>query len=712
MSLFSKNWYRVEQLKPRLKPQIEIAPQQQRGERVYALRDPVSGAIQLFSEQAYSVLGLMNGERTLDDIWTRAGDLLKDDLPTQEDVIALVSSLYQLDMLYLDVPANTADLFTRSGQKKEKKALQRVYSPLSVQIPLFDPSRLLDYLCPVLDKWMKKPLLVVYLLTVLTGLIVTLQNLDALTQNAADRILGADNLFLLWVLYPLIKIIHELGHAYAVRRFGGNVHEVGIMFLVFFPMPYVNASESAAFSSKHQRIAVASAGMLVELFIGAVAVVLWSMASDGLTKSILYNLAFMAGVSTLLFNGNPLLKFDAYYMLSDYLEIPNLAKKSVTYWGFLLKKYLFRFHEIEDPCLDTRERYWLFFYNLFSFTYRILISISIILFIGSQYFLVGVILGIWTAVSSWIIPLIKTLAKPFTDPQFAIQSRHPKLITLTCGTAIWLLLFQLPLPYTYSTTGVSWPQPEERLYSGESGFVSTIQAQPGLWVETGQELVNLTNFDLLDRLTNIDAQLSEARARMRSVYQDRTKSGLAAAELTRFQEEKADIEAALSRTVVTAQSDGQVVIRGIDSLPDRYIQRGEVIGYILNPERPLRIRVTVEESAAEQVLRQVQDVSLRPASNRGERISARLASIVPKVSKEIPSEVLSTLGGGDIILDPASRESLQAMQNYVVLEIETDAIPMEHVFERFYVRFDLPPEPLIKRFYRQVRQVFLKEFDV
>lgn len=712
MSLFSKNWYRVEQLKPRLKPQVEIAPQQQRGERVYALRDPVSGSIQLFSEQAYTVLGLMNGERTLDEIWTRAGDLLKDELPTQEDVIALVSSLYQLDMLYLDIPANTQDLFVRSGQKRQKKALQRAYSPLSVQIPLFDPSRLLDIMCPFLDRWMKKPVLLVYVLTVLAGVVVTLQHLDALTHNAADRILGADNLFLLWVLYPLIKIVHELGHGYAVRRYGGNVHEVGIMFLVFFPMPYVNASESAAFSSKYQRIAVASAGMLVELFIGAVAVILWSMASDGLAKSILYNLAFMAGVSTLLFNGNPLLKFDAYYMLSDYLEIPNLAKKSVSYWGYLFKKYLFRFHEIEDPCLDTRERYWLFFYNLFSFSYRIIISISIILFIGSQYFLVGVVLGIWTAVSSWLIPFVKTISKPFNDPQFAIQSRHPKMVMLMGGGVIWLLLFQLPLPYTYSTTGVSWPKPEERLYPEESGFVADVQAQPGGWVEDGQDLVTLTNFDLLERLALVDAQLNEARNRMRAAYQDRTKSGLAAAELTRFQEEKADIEAALKRTRVTAKSDGQVVMHEADGLPDRYLRRGEIIGYVLNPERPLRIRVAIEENAAEQVLRQVQKVSVRPASNRNELIDARMASIVPRVGKEIPSAVLSTMGGGDIVMDPAATETLQAMQNYVVLEVETSEMPMEHVFERFYVRFDLPPEPLFKRLYRQIRQVFLQEFDV
>ncbi|MBU3071577.1 hypothetical protein KOI40_17250 [Aestuariicella sp. G3-2] len=712
MSLFSKNWYLVESLKPRLKPQVEITPQMQRGERNYALRDPVSGSIQLYSEQAYTVLGLMDGQRTLNDIWLLVGDQLQDELPSQEDMISLVGSLYQMDMLYLDVPANARDLFQRRNTKQEKKRLQKLYSPLSVQIPLWDPTRFLDRFCPLMDRLMGKWLLALYLLLVLTGLVITAQNFDALTSNAADRILAADNLFLLWVLYPLIKMIHELGHAYTVRRFGGQVHEVGVMFLVFFPMPYVNASESAAFANKYQRMTVAAAGLIVELSIAAVAVILWSMASDGLVKSVFYNIAFMAGVSTLLFNGNPLLKFDAYYVLSDYLEIPNLAKKSVSYWGYLVKRYIFRFRELENPAQDTRERYWLFFYNLFSFFYRIFISVAIILFIGSQYFIVGVILGIWTLVSSWVIPFIKTVSKPFTEPQFAFQGLNPKWVMTLLVFGVWVLVFVLPLPYSYTAEGVSWTQPHERLYAGESGFVEKLQLPEDDQVQAGQELISLTNYDLLDRRAAVTAQLNEARARVRSDYQDRARSSLGQAEVTRFHDELADIEAALEETSVRARANGRVVVQDPESLPQRYLQRGEVIGYVLNPSRPLTVRVAVAETAAERVLGRVRSVSLRPASDRADEVTAWMRSIVPRVSKEIPSPVLSTVGGGKIILDPSSEDSLQAMENYVQIEVEVADLPMTKVFERYYVRFDLPPEPLAKRLYRELRQVFIKEFDV
>ncbi len=711
-SLFSRNWYRVEQLRPRLKPQVDITQQRLRGETKYALRDPVSGEIQLFSRQAYTVIGLMDGERDLNQIWLLAGEQLQDELPTQEDVVSLMASLYQADMLYLDVPVNAADLFERSDKKQSKKALQKVYSPLSVQIPLLDPTRLLDRICPWLDRCMGWPLKWVYIVVVGFGLVTATQHFEALTSNAADRILAADNLLLLWILYPVIKVIHELGHAYMVRRYGGQVHEVGIMFLVFFPMPYVNASESAAFSDKRQRMTVAAAGLIVELFIAAVAVILWSMAADGFAKSILYNVAFMAGVSTVLFNGNPLLKFDAYYVLADYLEIPSLAKRGVTYWGYLFKKYLFRFREIEDPSVDSRERYWLFFYNLFSFIYRLFISITIVMFIGGKYFVIGVLLGIWTLVSSWLIPFIKTVSLPFRDSQFVMQGKKPAVVVGLLALLLWAGLFQLPLPRSVTSSGVAWVLDAERLYAQESGFARELFLPDDAQVHSGQLLVSLANQELLDRAAVVDAQLLEAKSRLRSVYQDRTKSSLAAAELQRFQDERDDLTRALAALHIRSRTDGRLVMSEADTLQDRFVRRGEVIGYVVSPERPLRVRVVVAEVDAEQVLASTIGIVIKPASDRTVKWPASLASVVPAVSKEIPSDVLVTSGGGDIVADPSSGEVLLAMENYVSLEVEAAISNTPYLFERFYVRFSLPSEPIAYRLIRQVRQVFLEQFEV
>ena len=121
VSVFSKNWYRVETLKPRLKSQVEISSHLYRGERWYVLREPVSGITQRFSWQAYALIGLMDGKRTLGQLWDRTADRLQKEMPTQDEVIGLVSALYQNDMAQLDVSANVVDMFQRRRKKERIK---------------------------------------------------------------------------------------------------------------------------------------------------------------------------------------------------------------------------------------------------------------------------------------------------------------------------------------------------------------------------------------------------------------------------------------------------------------------------------------------------------------------------------------------------------------------------------------------------------------
>lgn len=712
MSVFSKNWYLIEALKPRLRPQVSVSPQYLRGENHYALKDPVSGAIQLYTAEAYQVIGLMDGQRSLNDIWLTVGDILKDEMPSQEEVLSLVSSLYQMDLLYLDVPSNASDLFKRRDKKKEKKQLQRIYSPLSLQLPLFDPSRLLDFLCPLLDRILGLKAWLVYLAVVFWGVVVALQNLDELSSGVIDRVLAADNLFLLWILYPVIKIFHELGHAYAVRRYGGQVHEVGVMFLVFFPMPYVNASESAAFSNKYHRIKVAAAGLIVELLIAAVAIILWSKSADDFAKSMFYNIAFMAGISTLLFNGNPLLKFDAYYVLSDWIEIPNLAKRGVSYWGYLCKKYLFFFREIDNPAQGKREALWLFFYNLFAFIYRIIISVSIIIFVASQYFVVGVLLGIWTFASGWLIPFVKTFSLPFREREFVMQGRRPKLSMLLYVAAFICLLFIVPLPYSYTASGVVWLQENQRVVAGESGFVESVAIAQHKQVQSGQLLLSLKNPELEHRVAEVSAQLAEAQARLRSVFADRSKVSMADAELRRFKDELVEVKQALERTQVYAPLTGQLVAIQAEKLSHRFVKRGELLAYILADDSGLSVKVLVPEQEAEKVLSTVTGVSLRAASARNQEYLAELSSVVPRVSSELPSAILSQQGGGDITLDPSSKSELATIESFVIVDVINTGLRPRYVNERIYVKFSLAPEPIAYRWVRKIRQVFLEQFDV
>ncbi|NIO11783.1 MAG: peptidase M50, partial [Deltaproteobacteria bacterium] len=133
-------------------------------------------------------------------------------------------------------------------------------------------------------------------------------------QNITDRILAPKNLLILWLTFPFLKAFHEFGHGFAVKVKGGEVHEMGIMLLVFTPIPYVDASAASAFRERRERVIVGAAGMMVELFIAALALFVWINIEPGPIRSLAYNVIFIAGVSSILFNGNPLLRYDAYYI--------------------------------------------------------------------------------------------------------------------------------------------------------------------------------------------------------------------------------------------------------------------------------------------------------------------------------------------------------------------------------------------------------------
>ena len=187
-----------------------------------------------------------------------------------------------------------------------------------------------------------------------------------------------------------LKALHEFGHGFAVKAFGGAVHEFGVMILVFAPLPYVDASAASAFRSKWRRALVGAAGMIVEVFFAALALYVWLAVEPGLVRALAFDAMLVAGVSTVMFNGNPLLRYDGYYILADLLEIPNLAQRANRYCGYLIDRYVFRTDGLKDFVATDGERIWFLLYAPTAFVYRQVVMLTIAVFIASQYLAVGV----------------------------------------------------------------------------------------------------------------------------------------------------------------------------------------------------------------------------------------------------------------------------------------------------------------------------------
>jgi putative peptide zinc metalloprotease protein len=713
-SLFSPSWYRVAGLKPRLRSHVQLHRQSFREQVWYVIQDHATGRFHRFSPAAHFMIGLMNGKRTIAEIWQLAGDRLGDDLPSQGEVIQLLAKLHHADVMHCDVPPDVAEVARRSDTVRRKTTLQSVKNPMAVRIPLIDPDRFLTATMPLVRPLLGWPGLCLWLGVVGYGVMLAGIHWSALTEDVVDRVMSVENLALLVVAYPLVKAIHELGHGYAAKRWGAEVHDIGVMFLVLFPVPYVDASAASAFPNKWPRALVGAAGILVEVFLAALGMIVWVDLEPGIVRAFAFNVMLIAGVSTLLFNGNPLLRFDGYYVLADLVEIPNLGARSNRYLLYLIQRYLFGVQDVETPVTAPGERGWFLAYGLASLGYRLFIMSVIVLFIAGRFFVVGVILAIWASIMMVVVPIAKGAWFVLTNPQLHGRRGRASATSGMAIAAVLALVFVVPVPYATVAEGVVWVPERSILRAGAEGFVVRVTAEPNSQVRAGDPIVALEDPLLGSRVRVLKAQVQELELRHGAAYvRDRV-----GAELIRERLNQAVAELDLARQkardlVLLSPTDGELLLPMAADLPERFVHKGETIGYVVGARDPI-VRVIVPQSDVDLVRQRVRAVDVRFANNIDSVISASIKREVPAATDRLPSLALSTVGGGAIYLDPADPGAPdKALESLFQFDLQLPAgTPLRGLGERVYVRFDHGDEALARRLYRQIRQLFLNRFDV
>jgi putative peptide zinc metalloprotease protein len=712
-SLFSPSWYRVASLRPRLRSHVQIHRHHYRGELWYVLQDHSSGRMQRFTPAVHLLIGLMDGKRTVQEIWEIARSRLKDEAPTQDEVIRLLSQLHALDVLQTDVVPDPAEMLKRFDRRRYSKWKQNLRSPLALRFPLLDPDRLLTRFQGwgrILLSW---PAFVIWVVTIGAALFQAAIHWHELTQDIADRILAPQNLFLLWLVFPFLKIFHELGHAVAIKRRGGEVHEIGIMLLVFTPIPYVDASSASAFREKRDRILVGAAGMAVEAFFAALALFVWVNIQPGVVRSVAYNMIFVGGVSALFFNGNPLLRYDAYYILADLLEIPNLGPRSNQYLGYLVQRYLFGVKDAEEPVAGRGERFWFVLYSLSSFAYRIFIYLKIIIFIASKYLVMGVLFGGWAAFTLIVMPLAKGLRFLFSSPKLDRRRFRAFAVSGLAVAALVLLVCFLPIPLSTTTEGILWIPEESFVRAGTDGFVERLVATPGESVRRGDALIECSDPLLPAQIKVLEAQLREAEATYDiELRNNRVKAEITKEEIRLLQAKLEEARRRREELTIRSSADGTFAVPMAQDLPGRFLRRGELLGYVLNPSQ-VTARVVVSQRDVDFVRSRTQGIQVRLPENIWAVLPASLQREVPAATDELPGKALGHEGGGEIPIDPRDRLGLKAFQKIFLFDIVLLSYPGHYnVGGRVYVRFDHGKEPLIWRWYRGVRQLFLRKFNV
>lgn len=713
-SIHSPLWHLAEKLKPRLREDCAIERHVIRGTVWHVVRDRFSTKVHRLSPAAYSVLLRMDGTRTFDRIWREVVTQFGEDAPSQDQILHTASELYAANLLQSDAAVDESDLAERGRKERKHLPLANLKNPMLIRIPLFDPDRILSSTVHLVRPFCNLMGGALWLAAVVWLGLQMVVHWQELTDDIADRVLAAQSLVTLVLIYPLLKILHELGHAYAAKLAGGEVHEMGIMMLTLLPAPYVDASASAIVSEKWKRALVAAAGMMVELAVAAIAMFVWLNAETGLLRSIAYDTVLIASVSTLIFNGNPLLRFDAYYIFCDLLELPNLGSRSQRYYNYLLQRYLFGANDTTVVPAARGERFWFLLYAPASFVYRMATIASVVLFISTQYFVIGLLLGIWMALVSFAWPVAKGIKFVLLSPSLGGVRLRAVAVAALLLLGVGMLVSVVPLPNGTVTRGVVWIPEETRVVANASGILKQFLVDPGTKVTAGDPLIRLDDPLIASKRKKAQARLTEIEARLVSA-QARTPYE---AELLQRQRELArdelrDIERQYENLILRSPAAGTFIVPHFPDLADNFVKRGQMVGYVMTPRSP-PIRTTVPESEIEYVRDRTTAVSIRFDEALWLPVGAAgIERQFPQSTRLLPSPALSSLNGGPFAPDPNTKEKETSLEAFFEIDVATPAgLAIDRWGQRVWVRFDHGASPALVRIYRAGRQLFLGRFHV
>jgi len=677
------------------------------------LQDHAANRSHRFTPAAHYFIGLMDGDRSVQEIWDATSAHLGDDAPTQEEIIRLLGQLHSADAMLCDVTPDSLEVFRRYQQHQRMQWKQRLWTPLALRFPIFDPDRFLERTMKFVQPLFSWFGIFLWLSVVGAGIILAAIHWTDLTKDITDRILAPQNLFLIWLVYPFVKALHELGHAYATKKWGGEVHEIGIMLLVLTPVPYVDATSSLGFRNKYKRMLVGAIGILTELFLGALALFIWLNVEPGATRAVCYNIMLICGVSTLFFNGNPLLRFDGYYVFNDLIEVPNLGIRSNKYLGYLVQRYIFKVKDADCPAHTNGERVWMVIYGIASFIYRVFIMFVIITFIAGKFFLIGVMLAIWAIATQILTPVGRSIYYLLDNPRLRYQRGRAITLSLVTILVLFSLLFLVPAPNWTRAQGVVWVPEEAQVRAGTDGFITNILVPEDSLVTREQALINTEDPFLLAQVNVLQAQFQELQAQLDSALPDdrvqveiiREEMAALKAKLDRDRERKQEL-------IIRSTTNGRLVVPYADDLPGRFVRQGQLVAYVVQPKQ-VTARVVLKQDDVAKVRQNTREVEIMLADWEADPMPAHIIREVPAGTNKLPTAALGSTGGGPFAVDPRDNKGITTIGRVFQLELTLpEGVQSDFLGSRVFVRFKHDPEPVGFQLYHALRRLMLRRFSV
>jgi putative peptide zinc metalloprotease protein len=651
------------------------------GRTYWVVKEPVGLNYFRFHEEEYAILSMLDGNTSLQTIRENFQAQFAPQRITLQDLQQFIGMLHRSGLVISNAAGQGRQLRRRGDQKRKREWLGKLTNIFALRFRGIDPERLLTRLLPWFG-WLFTPMaLIGALMLGLAALTLVLVQWDKFQSKLPtfEQFFAADNWLFLGATMAIVKILHEFGHGLSCKKFGGECHEMGLMLLVFTPCLYCNVSDSWMLRNKWQRVFIGAAGMYVELILASIATFLWWFSTPGMFNFLCLSVMFICSVSTVVFNGNPLLRFDGYYILMDILEIPNLRQKSTEVLKRWFQSTCLGLELQDNPFLPRRNLFWFGLFTIAASIYRWVVVFGIIWFLNQvlkPYGLeaIGKMFALAGVAGMIIQPLVQTYKFLKVPGRASKMKRKNMLISLAVASALLAGLFWIPLPFSVRCAFEIQPQDALQVRTTVPGKLVAWNHRPGDQVRAGEPIARLENVDLLVQEAKYESEMRLAQIRLdqlerqslfdtkhnASIPTQREARDSAASMLEEVRAKKAQLTVVAPRDGTLIEAPSKPVSKAAlaeDQLPgwsgspfapsnsEAYFTQGDVLCVVGEPKQMEAI-IVVDQG----------DIDLIQIGDEVELMleSARLNSVLGKISRISQSEMkessenLSIQAGGNL----------------------------------------------------------------
>ncbi|MEM7205785.1 MAG: hypothetical protein AAF628_36360 [Planctomycetota bacterium] len=654
-----------------LRQDLRVTRQEVRQETRYVFHDPTSFQNHAFGLDEYRVMTAIVADGTLEEVFSGLVARGVMQVEERDEFFGFVLSLHGMGLLHL--PLNDAGRLYEKYRRRREAARKALYmAPMYLKVPAWDPDAFLERTFRFVRPLFSRRALLVWgglWLLVLWNLLGQFESMLA----EASQLFALGNVPLLYLAVVGLKILHEFGHGYACKKYGGEVPEMGAAFIVCTPCAYVDASASWKFDNRWQRIAVGMAGMYVESWLAAVFALVWIGTAPGLLHAMALNVCILATATTVLFNLNPLMKFDGYYVFADLVGTVNLRERSAR---FLKSWASFRFLGLGDkPSCQGRDRLLLSTYGTASFFYKISLAFGVTSMMVLQWPTVGALAGVFFGLMMIVVPICKLLRWLWRDAETAPVRVRARFAAVGLATVMPVGLAGTPVSHSVATQGVLESEHRQVLRAPSDGFVSRVCVDRGEYVTANDTVVELT-----DEATELNLRIVAEQLRAEQTQQqayhltDPARAAYHGARAQYFAESLAELRDRRGELSVKVAKGGVVVDAEPHALLGHHVKAGaplvevdggaQLVHALLPAKEVHRAHIAVDTVAW-----------IRWAVAPARVTPARVVRILPVASRADIPAALTMAKGGSIYTAKGMTGEESAVEPYVHVLLAADWVP-------------------------------------